>query len=126
MKLHTESAVREAIHLLRIARQYKQIRKGHKNEGKQPFIIILFDNVYFTVVSGWGSIFDNFVQYKTLGDYSGKYFGVRNPEDDDYRTARVRYLPFDRCFSFGDDDVTDRKFNNQCMFICRNYHTLYV
>ena len=44
IKLHTESAVRESIHLFRISKAYKKLRKGQKNEGLPPSLIILFDN----------------------------------------------------------------------------------
>ena len=110
IKLHTESAIREAIHLLRIALAYFKIRKGHKNEGSEPSLIILFDNGYFTTVLGGGALLESFMLDKTLGFYTGKGFDVKKPNDFGYRNARLRYLPFDRCFSFADDDVDMRKY----------------
>ena len=110
IKLHTESAIREAIHLFRISKSYKKLRKGHKNEGIPPSLLILFDNGYFTTVSGGGTLFEKFMECKILDFYSGKGHRVIHPEDPHYCTARLRYLPFDRCFSFTDDDVNDRKF----------------
>ena len=38
-------------------------------------------------------------------------FSVTHPENSKYCTARLRYLPFDRCFSFWDEDVDDCKFH---------------
>ena len=109
IKLHTESAIREAIHLFRISRTYKKLCKGHKNEGLAPSMIILFDNGYFTTVSGGGSLFQKIKEFKILDFYTGKGHRVTVPEDKNYRMARLRFLPFDRCFSFTDDDVNDRK-----------------
>ena len=110
IKLHTESSCREFVHLIRIAEKYKKLRKGHKNEGGMPSGITIFDNGYFTTVSGHGSLFDQFLLNKTLGDYTGKNYRVRIPTDTDYRQARLQYLPFDRCFSFSEEDVDDREF----------------
>ena len=60
IKVHTETAVREAIHLVCIIRKYNKLRQGHKNEGGTPLVLLLFDNGYFTTVSGWGQIFETF------------------------------------------------------------------
>ena len=74
-------------------------------------MLSIFDNGYFTTVTGGGSLFQNFVRNKTLGYYTGKYHCVTPPNDPGYRTARLRHLPFDRCFSFSDEDVHQRKYN---------------
>ena len=39
-------------HLFRIVLQYQNFRRGHKNQGSDPSVLILFDNGYFTTVSG--------------------------------------------------------------------------
>ena len=97
--------------LFRIAKAYKELHKGHKNEGQDPSVLLVFDNGYFTTVVGSGSLCNYFLSEKTLHDYTGKHFKVRMPTDPDYQQARLRYLPFDRCFSFSDDDVDNREYN---------------
>ena len=109
IKLHTESTIREAIHLFRISKAYKKLRKGHKNEGIQPSLLILFDNGYFTTVFGGGSLLKKFMELKIIDLYTGKGHSVVKPDEKKYHTARLRYLPFDRCFSFTEDDVNDRE-----------------
>ena len=109
IKVHTESAIREAIHLIRLAIKYKILRKGHKNEGRDPSLIILFDNGYFTTVSGDGELFDVFCRDKTFGQYTGRNYKVKKTSDAEYRTAKLRFLPFDHCFHYSEDDVNSRK-----------------
>ena len=101
--------MKEVIHLYRIARSYKNIRKGHKNEPRDPAMLMIFDNGFFTTVAGNGEIFHTFCKTKTLGNYTGKNYIVRKPGDAEYRHARLRLLPFDRCFYFRDEDVDSRK-----------------
>ena len=120
IKVHTESAVREIIHLYRIARAYKRIKRGQKNEPRDPSMIMLFDNGFFTTVAGDGEMFISFCRDKILGSYSGRNYIVRLPDDDEYRHAPLRMLPFDRCFNFREDDVNDRKIEFEIYFLlCR-------
>ena len=60
------------------------------------------------------------MQFKILDFYTGKSHRVTLPDDPKYRTAILRYLPFDRCFSFTDDDVNDHKLylRKICFCIC--------
>ena len=109
MKVHTEKVVREVIHLFRIAQKYKNLHSGHKNEGCEPSILLIFDNRFFTTITGSGEMFTVFMKDKILGDYTGKNFIIRSPGDADYHTARIRYLSFDHSFYFCDYDVNDRK-----------------
>ena len=89
VKVHTESLIREVNQLLRIAQKYKDLRIGHKNEPRSPSLLLLFDNGFFTTVTGNGDMFHSFCKYKTLGNYTGHHFNVRKPSDFDYRTARI-------------------------------------
>ena len=110
IKMHTEKAVREAIHLFRIAMKYKKLRSGHKNEGCDPSVILIFDNGFFTTVSGSGELFNVFCKEKHLGPYTGKNYLVREPNDSAYRNAKLRHLPFDHCFNYMEEDVDKCKF----------------
>ena len=120
IKVHTEKAVREAIHLVRIAAKYKKLRAGHKNEGCDPSVILIFDNGFFTTVSGSGELFNVFCKEKYLGPYTGKNYIVHEPCDPGYRYARLRHLPFDHCFNYMEEDVDKRAY-----IYCR-YHNLYI
>ena len=68
---------------------YKELRRGHKNEGEDPSIIIIFDNGYFTTISGDGHMFHSFCKDKTLGNYTGRNYVVCKPDDPLYRHARM-------------------------------------
>ena len=109
IKVHTEKTVREAITLVRIAKRYKRLRQGHKNEGSEPSIIVLFDNDFFTTVSGSGQLFEVFCKEKYLGPYTDRNYFVREPDDPQYRHAPLRHLPFDHCFNYMDEDVHQRE-----------------
>ena len=121
IKVHTETAAREATHLFRIAKKYKEFKLGHANEPGDPSIIMLFDNGYFTVVSGCGKMFNLFCRDKILGSYTGRNHIVREPTDADYRNAKIRHLPFDRCFSFKEEDVD--KLKGKLILISNKFQT---
>ena len=105
VKVHTESAVREVTQLYRIALKYKELCRGHKNELMAPSMLLLFDNGFFTTVTGAEDMFHSFCKSKTLGNYTGHNYAVQKPTDYDYHTARIRYLPFDHAFYYHEYNV---------------------
>ena len=74
-----------------------------------PSLLIIFDNGYFTTVSGGGKLLEIFMLDKTIGQYTGRGHVVCKPDEFGYHNARLRFLPFHRCFSFADEDVDKRK-----------------
>ena len=123
IKVHTEKAIREAIHLLRLAKKYKELCKGHKNEGLEPSLIIGFDNGYFTTVSGGGDMFEKFGTEKFWETTLVKITWLRTLLIQVNRKARLPYLPFDHCFSYEEKDVGQRMFSfytNLFLLSCRD------
>ena len=72
-------------------------------------MLLLFDNGFFTTIPRDGEMFHKFCKDKTLGNYTGRNYSVRNPTDSDYRTARIRVLPFDHAFYYNEYDVYQRE-----------------
>ena len=53
----TRSAIRDLIKANRLMEEYKEMMRGTKDEGLDPSSLIIFDNGYFTIISGAGKSF---------------------------------------------------------------------
>ena len=109
LKRHTESAVRATIHAQRIAAELKKALSGTESEGEPPTFLLILSNGYFSTVAGEGQLFRTFCETKTIGDYIGRGVRARHPEDPDYKTSKLRKLPFDYAFNHATHDVDKRK-----------------
>ena len=108
LKQQTETTVRKVIGVTRLAEVYNEdMRKFHK-AGSRPGAFLALDNGYFATVSGSGDIYDYYLKNKQLGRYNGQYAVITRPNDEGYDDAKLRLLPFDHAFNFGNKKVSDR------------------
>ena len=89
--------------------EYKEFMRGTNGEGLDPSSLIIFDNGYYTIISGSGKIFHAFCKDKTLGNYNGNDENPTAPTDPMYSSSKLRIIPFDQSFTFLPNDVDDRK-----------------
>ena len=110
IKTHTATCVRHIIPLVQMAEEYHMYKKGdHGDNGREPAVLFIFDTGYYTVVSGWGELFDVYCSKKKLGTYTGCNVKPRKPGDSNYGDSRLRILPFDQAFHFICKNITDSK-----------------
>ena len=89
--------------------EYKEFMRGTNEEGLKPSSLIIFDNGYYTIISGTGEIFHAFCKNKSLGNYNGNDEDPTDPSDPRYYSSKLRIIPFDNTFTFLPNDVNDRK-----------------
>ena len=90
-----------------MAEEYYLFKEGNAERGKKPSVLFMFDTGYYTVITGWGELFNVFCETKQIGEYTGKNVRPRTPRDDDYGESRLRILPFDHAFAFITKNITD-------------------
>ena len=103
------TAVRSLIKATRLMEEYKGMVRGTNSEGLSPSSLIMFDNGYFTTISGAGEVYHSFCKDKNLGNYTGRFAFPKHPSDPGYETSLLRMLPFDHTFTFLPTDVNARK-----------------
>ena len=85
--------------------------KFHNVENiRKPAFLNILDLCNFTFLSGSGSVYENFLGTKTLGNYSGDGHDVTEPSDPKYFSTKLRSLQFDQTFTFLPTDVHDREY----------------
>ena len=62
--------VRHVIPLVRMAEEYYVLKRGKNDSGQEPTLLLIFDTGYYTIVTGWGKLFDIYCRRKQLGDYT--------------------------------------------------------
>ena len=87
-----KSAIRACIKANRLMEEYKEMMRGSADEGLDPSIIIIFDNGYYTIISGSGKIYHAFCHNKTLGNYTGSVFSTFQS----FR-SKLQHIPFANC-----------------------------
>ena len=113
IKTATSTCVRHVIPLVRMAEEYYLFKQGNSERGREPAVLLIFDTGYYTIISGWGELFDVFCKSKQIGNYTGRNVKPRQPGDHDNGESRLRILPFDHAFAFITKNITDSKSNNQ-------------
>ena len=112
------TCIREIIPLIRMAEEYYLNKRDSKERGQEPCLLFLFDTGYFTVVSGWGELYEKYCHSKQLGQYTGRNVHPRSPDDPDYGHSRLRIFPFDHAFTFIRRNITDGMFwDYNCILI---------
>ena len=105
-----------------MAEEYYVLKRGKNDSdsGREPALLLIFDTGYYTIVTGWGELFDIYCRRKQLGTYTGRNVKPRKPGDADYGHSRLHILPFDHAFAFIKKEITDSNcvirylvFNNQ-------------
>ena len=94
----------------RLMEEYKELMRGTDSEGLDPSSLIVFDNGYYTIISGSGKMFNAFGKTKSLGNYTGRFEIPKEPTDPNYSKSKLRILPFDKTFTFLPNDVDQSKF----------------
>ena len=105
-----KTAVRACIKANRLMQEYKDMMRVTKIEGLDPSTLIIFDNGYYTIISGSGKIYHVFCCNKMFGNYTGRFSMPSSPSDPDYNKSLLRIMPFDQAFTFLPKDVNERKF----------------
>ena len=112
IKTHTATCVQHIIPLVHMAEEYYKFNRGHRSQkGREPALLFIFDTAYYSVVSGWGELFDVYCSTKQLGNYTGRNVCPHSPGESDYGDSRLRILPFDQAFTFIRKDIKDSKGN---------------
>ena len=109
IKTATATCVRNVIPLVRMAEEYYVFKRGTPERGEKPALLLIFDTGYYTVISGWGALFDVYCKTKKLGNYTGKNVKARSPDDEDYGESQLRILPFDHSFTFIRKNIQESK-----------------
>ena len=110
IKTHTATCVHHLIPLIRMAGEYYIYNTGHKCEkGRKSALLFIFDTGYYTIVSGWGELYDIYCTTKKLGSYTDRNVSPHKPTDTDYGESRLWILPFDHAFRFIKKNITDSK-----------------
>ena len=108
MKRHTETAVRAAHCVQRIAEELRKALKGTQDEGLAPTFLLILCNGYFSTGAGEGDLYDEFVRDKHLpGNYSGRNYKPRDHNDAIYRQSRMQLMSYDHAFTHCTTDVQD-------------------
>ena len=85
IKTHTATCVRHIIPLVHMAEEYYVYNRGERSQkGREPALLFIFDTGYYTVISGWGELFDHYCKTKNLGSYTGRNVSPRSLGDADY------------------------------------------
>ena len=111
-----KSTFRNGYKAVRLMEKYKKLMKNKPSSGTPSFINMI-DTGDCTMVSGFGSLFDDFLASRSLGTYSGKNEKLSYPSDPTYWTSKLRFVPFDDTFTFLPQDVTRRKLYQNDKFI---------
>lgn len=90
-----------------MAEEYYIFKQDSPERGREPAVLFLFDTGYYTIVTGWGELFEVYCRSKKLGNYTGRNVKPRQPGDVDYGTSRLRIMPFDHAFAFIRKSITD-------------------
>ena len=69
---------------------------------------MLMETGYYTNISGCGNVLEEFMEKKTLSEYSGEHSQISKLNESGFWTSRLRYLPFDSTFTFLPTDVDQR------------------
>ena len=109
-----------------MAEEYYLLKEGTAGRGHEPALLFIFDTGYYTIVTGWGELFDVYCETKKLGPYTGHNVKPRNPNDADYGESRLRILPFDHAFAFIRKNIEESEYkvgyiNTQSNFVFLNY-----
>ena len=103
-----KTTVRSAFKTVRLIKKYQSVFGSDQNSN-QPSFLLALETGKFTNLAGCGSMFDNFLDNKTLGNHSGQNETPLYPDQKDFWKSKLRILPFDHTFTFLPIDVNKRK-----------------
>ena len=92
-----------------MAEEYYLFKEGKAERGQKPAVLFIFDMGYYTIVTGWGELFDVFCTKKQIGHHTGRNVRPQKPGDPDYGESHLRILPFDHAFAFISKNISDSK-----------------
>ena len=72
---------------------------------QDPSFFLALETGTFTNISGFGKMFNKFLETKKLTGYSGEDSMPSNPKDGNFWRSKLRHLPFDHTFTFLPIDV---------------------
>ena len=91
IKTHTATCVRHVIPLVHMAEEYYLLKRGQNDCGCEPALLLIFDTGYYTVVTGWGELFDIFAE---LSNWAPTLAEMLNQESQEIQIMAIPVCAF--------------------------------
>ena len=101
--------VRSAFKTVRLIKKFNSFKGYNLEKMKDPSFFLALETGSFTNFAGCGSMYQNFLQTETLGNYSGQNQDPKMPTDTNFSKSKLRILPFDHTFTFLPIDMNECK-----------------